>query len=287
MFTIDYKKLVTNWPIGEGRLTQVFPYQKAFGDNRWAVKYIPVQNFLKLIAIVQEVVVSFSHNHSALLQSKGFHAEQDRPNGYKVYVKMPRMKENMAQMIIQHKTTNIRFSQAQILEHFHTLITGLDYLHSRHIAHKNIKLTNIFLDYQDKLKLADVSLTSLIEDQEQYRLLGGLSGPENHLAPEMLSEDYRPKKGDFYSADLWSLGLVMLEMCLLNTKLIKSQMTVEERRKAIQDGLEEAKLTYSDKIVVLLSRMLQFEPEVRGMTEDTRKALEEILNTKKGGLYNF
>lgn len=184
MFKFDENRLDREAdPLGQGEFAHVFPYQKNAEDTRWVVKCIHAQNFRKFMRTLQEVVIGFSLDHPALLPNKGFYAEQEKPT-YKVYVKLPRMKMTMMDLLLQQQKTGQVLSEAQILSYFHTLISGLEYLHSRQIAHRDIKLSNLLLDYNDQVKLSDVGIAAFVGDEDQYYANPELFGPENYLAPK-------------------------------------------------------------------------------------------------------
>ena len=96
----------------------------------------------------------------------------------------------------------------------------------------------------DEVKLSDVGLATFVGDEESYYFDGGM-GPENYRAPELIASEIKPKKKDLYSADLWSLGVVLLELCLLRPRIIKVGTAVQDRQRVIVKCLEEASGMYS------------------------------------------
>lgn len=276
MFKFDPNRLKSNTePLGQGDSAAVFPYPKTDNDTRWVVKCIYAQNFNRLMQVLQEVVIGYNLDHPALLANRGFHAEKNSP-GYNIYVKMPRMQMTMVELIAERQRTGKSMSETRILHYFDTLINGLEYLHSRKIAHRDIRPTNILLDDTKEVKLADVSIAAFAEDKEQHHNETKTYRLEAYRAPEMLEQNAKHKKKDLYSADLWSLGLVLLEMCLLEPGILKAKLSVEEREQLVKKKLEQAAKGYSDKLVALLTTLLDSKPSQRRTATGIRITLEQI-----------
>ncbi|XP_066195645.1 serine/threonine-protein kinase PAK 3-like [Sylvia atricapilla] len=84
-------------------------------------------------------------------------------------------------------------------------LQGLDFLHSNHVTHRDVKSHNILLRIDGSVKLADFGLfAQLLPEQSRQSSVGRTSG---WMAPEVLTgQPYGPK------ADVWSIGIVGIEM---------------------------------------------------------------------------
>ncbi|MFS8020293.1 putative mitogen-activated protein kinase kinase kinase WNK-NRBP family [Helianthus anomalus] len=71
------------------------------------------------------------------------------------------------------------------------ILSGLNYLHHRHVVHRDIKCANILVDVSGSVKLPDYGLAEVI--------------------------NYRRDKGYGVAADIWSLGCTVLEMLTCKT----------------------------------------------------------------------
>ncbi|RMB92473.1 hypothetical protein DUI87_31115 [Hirundo rustica rustica] len=84
-------------------------------------------------------------------------------------------------------------------------LQGLDFLHSNHVIHREVKSRNILLRTDGSVKLADFGLfVQLSPEQSRQSSVTGTSG---WMAPEVVKgQPCGPK------ADIWSFGIVGIEM---------------------------------------------------------------------------
>lgn len=91
----------------------------------------------------------------------------------------------------------------------HQILTGLSYLHTKGIVHRDVKGDNILIDSCGVAKLADFGCSKLLADiaNTGEAGCGTLIGSPYWMAPEVIrSEAYGTK------ADIWSLGCTVVEM---------------------------------------------------------------------------
>ncbi|NXQ25422.1 PAK3 kinase, partial [Alaudala cheleensis] len=84
-------------------------------------------------------------------------------------------------------------------------LQGLDFLHTNHVIHRDVKSQNILLRTDGSVKLADFGLfAQLPSGQSRQSSVAGTSG---WMAPEVVTgQPYGPK------ADIWAFGIVGIEM---------------------------------------------------------------------------
>jgi serine/threonine protein kinase len=96
------------------------------------------------------------------------------------------------------------FEGAQLHAACKAILNGLAYIHGRHIAHLDIKPSNIFIDRFGRPKLADFGISRRFADPSSVHRAGTLA----FLAPEVLGcAAYDP-----FKADIWSLGVTFYVM---------------------------------------------------------------------------
>ena len=117
-------------------------------------------------------------------------------------------------MILKHQKV---FPESRIKFYAIQMIIGLGILHENNIMHRDVKLDNLMIDETGYLKVIDFGLARIINPgQKAYTYCGSLA----YMAPEVLSgEPYD------YSAEWWSVGIVLYEMMSGFTPFASKQIT--------------------------------------------------------------
>lgn len=99
------------------------------------------------------------------------------------------------------------FSESEARHFMHQIITGMLYLHSHGILHRDLTLSNILLTRNMNIKIADFGLaTQLNMPHEKHYTL---CGTPNYISPEIAT-----RSAHGLESDIWSLG------CMFYTLLI-------------------------------------------------------------------
>lgn len=92
---------------------------------------------------------------------------------------------------------------------FKQLIEGLAYLHhSKLIVHRDIKLDNILLDANGRIKIADFGVSRQVRDEAER--MTEQCGTPAYIAPEIL----RDKGYEGFKVDVWSAGVCLYAMLI-------------------------------------------------------------------------
>lgn len=104
------------------------------------------------------------------------------------------------------------FSEAKLAHVARQVLNGLNYLHNHKIIHRDIKPSNLLVKNGMEVKIADFGVSKIM-----YRTLDACNsyvGTCAYMSPERFDPDTYGGNYNGYAADIWSLGLTLLELYL-------------------------------------------------------------------------
>ncbi|XP_008067325.1 interferon-induced, double-stranded RNA-activated protein kinase isoform X2 [Carlito syrichta] len=149
--------------------------------------------------------------------------------------------------------------KALVLEFFEQITTGVDYIHSKNLIHRDLKPLNIFLVDEKQIKIGDFGLvTSLKYDEKRTHNTGTLQ----YMSPEQISSQEYGKEVDIYA-----LGLILAELLHIpGTYMEKDRIFSHLKNDIFPD-------VFDSKEKALLKKLLSKKPEDRPNTSEILKAL--------------
>ncbi|XP_077011349.1 striated muscle preferentially expressed protein kinase isoform X7 [Tamandua tetradactyla] len=156
-----------------------------------------------------------------------------------------------------------RYSEDDVATYVVQLLQGLDYLHSRHVLHLDIKPDNLLLAPDNALKIVDFGSAQPYNPQA-LRPLGHRTGTLEFMAPEMV-------KGDPIGSatDIWGAGV--LTYIMLSGRSPFYELEPQETEARIVGGRFDAFQLYpntSQSATLFLRKVLSVHPWSRPSLQD-------------------
>ena len=94
--------------------------------------------------------------------------------------------------------------------YFQQLVDAILYMHRQKVAHRDLKLENIIITADKKLKVCDFGLAVEFRDEDtEEHMRTTFCGTYRYMAPEIfMGEEYSAQK-----ADVWAMGVILYTMC--------------------------------------------------------------------------
>ncbi|KDP35288.1 hypothetical protein JCGZ_09447 [Jatropha curcas] len=123
---------------------------------------------------------------------------------YSLYLVFDFMQSDLTRIITR---PGQRLTEPQVKSYMHQLLSGLQHCHERGILHRDIKASNLLIDKNGMLKIADFGLANFFNPKPKRPLTSRVVTLW-YRAPELLlgSTDYG------VGIDLWSAGCLLAEM---------------------------------------------------------------------------
>ncbi|XP_047316003.1 mitogen-activated protein kinase kinase 9-like [Impatiens glandulifera] len=102
------------------------------------------------------------------------------------------------------------FSESDLSTVAREVLNGLSYLHAHKIIHRDIKPANLLLNKKMEVKIADFGVSKMM-----FRTLDSCNsyvGTSAYMSPERFDQDTYGSVYNGYAADIWSLGLTLMEL---------------------------------------------------------------------------
>jgi len=186
--------------IREGRISGIWKGAKRHGETRdiVAIKVINVDrcNHQEEARIMNEVAILQSVVHPNILKLHDFFEESPR-----FYVVMELMQGGDVFDRIVQKT---QYTELDARELASTLLKAIEFIHSRRVAHRDLKPQNLLLETIESDNIIKVSDFSFARRVHTPKSLITRCGTPTYVAPEILKNHPHDEV-----ADMWSVGVII------------------------------------------------------------------------------
>jgi len=199
---IPKKKYITQKLLGVGTYGQVFLVQNKYTKEYFAIKEIPKtsEDLLSDNEIMDEIEILKNLDHPDIVRITEFYNTENSYYLINEYCKYGELYEQVKN----------EFSETQIAVMFRQILSGIAYLHSNNIIHRDLKLENILISDIEKsittnedlflVKIIDFGTAKIFDKNKIPR---AIVGSIYYIAPEVILKKYGKE------CDMWSLGVIL------------------------------------------------------------------------------
>merc|ERR1712156_106872 len=195
--------------LGEGNTSKVYLGRLIGGNDQYAAIKILKEEFLNrdqdsIVSVHNEITILKNLQHAGIINmyEYGDAGQVVKPSG--------RVIDNLVYIVMEFVQGGLLFDLCQTMGamgedagrfFLHQMLDSVEYMHSRKIVHRDLKLENILIDDNLNLKLADFGFACYknIDALQSYR------GTMTYMAPEI-------KEGKQYKGtqvDMFSIGVIL------------------------------------------------------------------------------
>eukprot|EP00041_Stephanoeca_diplocostata_P036165 m.1305828 g.1305828 ORF g.1305828 m.1305828 type:complete len:874 (-) comp24814_c0_seq1:2776-5397(-) len=174
------------------------------------------------------------------------------------------------------------FSEAQVVSWLVQLTLALEYMHSKRILHRDVKSGNVFLrnvNDRNMIKLGDFGIAKALSGTLDNAT--SIAGTPYYMSPECIQG-----KGYNAKSDIWALGMIAYELCLLQHPF-KGQSLMGLMYKICEEKFDiEIPDVYSADLARVIAQLFDRDPTRRpSATQILRLPYVKqcILDTVDGG----
>ncbi|XP_018510439.1 probable serine/threonine-protein kinase At1g09600 isoform X2 [Brassica rapa] len=205
--------------IGQGTYSNVYRARDLQTNQIVALKKVRFANMdpESVRFMAREIIILRRLNHPNVMKLQGIIISKASGSMYLVFEYMDHDLTGLA------STPGIKFSQSQIKCYVKQLLLGLEHCHSCGVLHRDIKGSNLLLDRDNNLKIADFGLSTF---RQRKQPLTSRVVTLWYRPPELLlgSTDYG------VTVDLWSTGCILAEL-FTGKPLLPGRTEVEQMHK--------------------------------------------------------
>ena len=189
--------------LGKGGFARVYELINEDSGEIFACKFISKDALAKTRArhkLMSEIKIHRALHHPNIVQFHHFFENEEY-----VHILLE-LCTNQSLSDLLRRRKRIHELEAQC--YLSQVLTGIKYLHSHRVIHRDIKLGNIFLSDKMEVKIGDLGLAAKLEYEGERKRT--ICGTPNYIAPEILEG----KNGHSFECDIWSFGVLMYTLLI-------------------------------------------------------------------------
>ena len=174
-------------------------------------------------------------------------------------------------LIKHYKRHQKYFDELLLWRISYEVLTGLEYLHSNNIIHRDIKCLNLFLSKDHHVKIGDLGVSTI-------SALGGMHctrvGTPLYLSPELVKQvpyDYK--------TDIWSFGCSLYHLASLDPPFTGNNLIVLGNN-IVKGRPKDLPNMYSNDLKLFIDKMLTKKPEKRPSAKEAKELIPKNILEK-------
>jgi NIMA (never in mitosis gene a)-related kinase len=271
----DYElgKLISNG----GTHSEVYRAAHLETDTQVAIKRIKIFDLHAAVRKEVDTEISLLQklDHPNLIQyHEHFHHESD------LYIVMElAIGGQMAHKVEAVRKTSVRIEEKLLWGWLNDVASGLAYLHSRRVLHRDVKPSHIFLGDDGQAKLGDFGLSKVMSAKTQIAF--SCVGTPFYMSPELVKGE-----GYAFGSDVWSLGCSIYELAAGYPPFFRADMDFYALGDAICSARYPALAAdnWSREFIAVIADILAVDPRQRPTAQ---KILDVAVCARVGRIQEF
>lgn len=169
--------------------------------------------------------------------------------------------------------------ESQIIDWFTQICLAMKHVHDRKILHRDLKCQNIFLTKNGIIKLGDFGIARVLNSTKENART--MVGTPYYLSPEII--DNKPYS---FKSDIWSLGVVLYELCALKPPFDAESLPKLAMR-IVRGNYNPVPSQYSRELKNLIAAMLTLDPQKRPSVHQILSKNEVYSDSNLGRNANY
>ena len=239
--------------IGQGGCGKVFLAKNKTTLRKCAIKTIKPKSEIVKRSLENEI--------STMKQVKGIPGAVQHIDTFKKDDTTHIVMEHINGWCLQDVVENLELDERVIASLCKSILTSLKQVHARHIIHRDIKCGNVMLTKDGQTKVIDFGYATHCPENAHVR--SGKVGSMFWMAPEIFQRQAYDEK-----ADIWSFGIMVMEMFLGDPPYYRSEESSEEIANRLAVGDVPTVESMSPELQDFIERCLSVVPEDRASAEE-------------------
>ncbi|AYU77803.1 protein kinase, putative [Leishmania donovani] len=201
---IDRFQILMDVPLGQGSYGKVFRAWDEVTGCYLAAKELPLDSSkahsVAVREVLQEYTVLTELSHPNIVRVVAFMVMKETARIY-----MEWMPSGSLQDVLRHHPRGV-LRESVVRRYARDVVSGLAYLHSRGVIHRDVKPANMLLSSDGTVKLTDFGTSLVLSDNNRTLKSNALAGTAAYMAPECVQGTYSS------ASDIWSFGCSVVQL---------------------------------------------------------------------------